>query len=70
MHGPAEGIVTNGLRWNLNDETLQPWSSRGVSNQMTTAVAEIFLRSGVLAVIQPLAYDFPRHTKRMNGVFE
>jgi thiamine pyrophosphokinase len=70
MHGSAEGIVTSGLRWNLNDENLLPWTSRGVSNEMTAAVAEISLRSGVLAIIQPLAYDRPHSEKRMNGVFE
>ena len=60
MHGPAEGIVTRGLRWKLDDETLLPWTSRGVSNEMTATVAEISLRSGVLAVVQPLAYHDPR----------
>lgn len=70
MHGPAEGIATSGLRWALDDDTLLPWTSRGVSNEMTTANAEIFLGSGVLTIIQPLAYDQPHPEKRKNGVFE
>src|SRR5829696_3144249 len=32
MHGPAEGVRTEGLRWALRDEVLQAGTSRGVSN--------------------------------------
>ena len=56
MNGPATGITTTGLRWNLNDETLEPWVSRGVSNEMTAEVAHVALRSGALIVVQPNAH--------------
>lgn len=57
MNGPAVGITTSGMRWNLNDDTLEPWVSRGVSNEMTEQSADITLRTGALIVVQPHAYD-------------
>ena len=32
LHGPAEGVTTEGLAYPLRGETLEPGSSRGVSN--------------------------------------
>jgi thiamine pyrophosphokinase len=51
--GPARGITTTGLRWSLADDTLEPGSSRGVSNEFTAAEAEITLAAGVLLAIAP-----------------
>jgi thiamine pyrophosphokinase len=51
--GPARGITTEGLVYPLDDETLWPGSSRGVSNEMTGATARVSLRDGTLLVIQP-----------------
>ena len=51
--GPAEGITTSGLRYPLADETLEPGSSRGVSNVFATPEARIDLRCGVLLAIRP-----------------
>jgi len=48
---PAEGITTQGLLYPLKDETLTPWRSRGISNQMLSASAEIHLRSGLLLCV-------------------
>lgn len=56
MNGPAVGITTSGLRWNLDDETLEPWVARGVSNEMTAEVATVSLRSGALMIVQPNAH--------------
>src|SRR5690606_35602307 len=39
VHGPAEGVRTDGLRYPLRGERLEPGSSRGVSNELTTGVA-------------------------------
>jgi thiamine pyrophosphokinase len=51
--GMAEGVRTTGLRWPLIDETLPFGSSRGVSNEFTSAVATVSITSGVLLVVQP-----------------
>lgn len=53
--GPAEGIHTRGLRWELSGGRLEPWSARGVSNRFTTPVASVRVASGVLMAIQPQA---------------
>ncbi len=46
--GPAEGVVTEGLRWALHGETLYPHKTRGVSNEMMGAEAHLRLRAGLL----------------------
>ncbi|MFM7270278.1 MAG: thiamine diphosphokinase [Actinomycetes bacterium] len=51
--GPARGITTTGLRWSLTDGTLEPGSSRGVSNEFTEVAAEVTLTAGVLLAIAP-----------------
>lgn len=56
MNGMAHGITTEGLRWPLRNESLAPWVSRGVSNELTGTSGEISLQSGALLVIQPEAF--------------
>ena len=51
--GPARGVRTAGLRWPLADDDLRHGSTRGVSNEMTSDVATVTLREGVLLAIQP-----------------
>jgi thiamine pyrophosphokinase len=53
LHGPAEGVVTEGLAYPLRGETLEPGSSRGVSNVFTGREARIVVARGVLAAIRP-----------------
>lgn len=53
VHGPAEGVTTEGLLYPLHDEDLLPGSTRGVSNELLRAEAEVRLRKGVLLAIQP-----------------
>ncbi len=48
---PAEGVVTEGLRWALHGEALIPHKSRGVSNEMLGAEAAIRLRAGLLLCV-------------------
>ena len=48
---PAMGIKTKGLKYPLQDETLFPERSRGVSNEMESGRAEISLKSGMLLCI-------------------
>jgi len=48
----AEGIVTTGLEYPLNNESLYAGFARGVSNRITEEQAEINLKAGLLFVIQ------------------
>ena len=56
MNGIAHGISTEGLRWQLHNESLAPWVSRGVSNELTGTSGDISLQSGALLVVQPEAF--------------
>lgn len=51
--GPAIGVRTQGLRWNLEDETLEAGTTRGLSNVMTSPVADIRLIRGCLLAVLP-----------------
>lgn len=51
--GPADGVTTTGLRWDLDHETLHPGHTRGVSNVFRAPVATVRLGSGLLVAIQP-----------------
>jgi thiamine pyrophosphokinase len=53
LGGPACGIVTDGLRYPLCDETLVPGTTRGVSNELTGDSGSVRLRTGTLLVVQP-----------------
>ncbi len=49
--GTVKGIRTKGLRWPLNHETLYPEKTRGVSNEMLDAAAEVSIEDGLLLII-------------------
>lgn len=51
--GPAAGVVTSGLEYPLAVETLEPGTTRGVSNVFTAAEAQVALTDGVLLAIRP-----------------
>jgi thiamine pyrophosphokinase len=53
LHGPGIGVTTTGLVYPLADETLEPGSSRGVSNVFAADKAHVQLRRGVLLVVRP-----------------
>jgi thiamine pyrophosphokinase len=65
VHGPAEGVVTEGLLYPLRSETLPAGSTRGVSNELTASTAQVRVTAGVLLVIQPgergSHFDRPGH---------
>ncbi len=48
---PVTGVRTEGLRWPLNNETLYPHKTRGVSNEMLAETAEISIAGGLLLII-------------------
>ena len=53
LHGPAEGVTTEGLVYPLRGETLLPGSSRGVSNVFAATEAGVTVSRGVLVVVRP-----------------
>jgi thiamine pyrophosphokinase len=53
VHGPAEGVVAEGLVYPLRRETLEPGSTRGVSNVFAAPEARIALERGVLLAVRP-----------------
>jgi thiamine pyrophosphokinase len=62
--GPAGPVRTTGLRYPLDDEILEPGSTRGVSNELVAAEAEVTTGRGVLLAVQPDAID---HLASMTG---
>ncbi len=53
LHGPASGVRTEGLAYPLAGETLDPGSSRGVSNVFAEETATIIVEHGVLLAVRP-----------------
>jgi thiamine pyrophosphokinase len=52
--GPASGIDTKGLRWDLRSANIPPGSTWGVSNEFTGPVADIRVGSGCLLAVIPI----------------
>ena len=48
---PVNGVQTQKLKWPLNNETLHPDKTRGISNEMLSDTATIQISSGKLIVI-------------------
>lgn len=65
VHGPAEGVTTEGLLYPLDNEDLLPGSTRGVSNEMLGEQAGVALCGGVLVAIVP--GDSGTHWHRLGG---
>jgi len=53
VNGPAIGVTTEGLTYPLRGETLEPGSSRGVSNVFESEEARISVADGVLLAVRP-----------------
>jgi thiamine pyrophosphokinase len=49
--GEAVGVTTRALEFPLNDETLYPYRTRGISNRMLKDEAEVSLRQGELLCV-------------------
>ena len=48
---PVRGVQTHGLKWILDNETLYPEKTRGISNEMLSELATIKIASGNLLII-------------------
>jgi thiamine pyrophosphokinase len=55
MGGPALGVSTRGLRWNLSRATLDHGTTLGVSNEFAAPVADIKVNQGCLLAVIPTA---------------
>jgi thiamine pyrophosphokinase len=53
LHGTAVGVETEGLVYPLRGETLEPGSSRGISNVFLADEAFISVKRGVLLAVRP-----------------
>ena len=51
LHGPAQGIHTQGLQYPLKNETLYSHKTRGISNRLNKPSATITLEEGLLLCI-------------------
>ena len=49
--GEVTGILTTGLKWSLQNETLYPHKTRGISNEMTGNTATVQIKSGLLLIV-------------------
>jgi thiamine pyrophosphokinase len=54
---PVEGIITKGLQYSLNNESLVPWQTRGISNIALDHSVEIDFRSGRLLIIRTKSHS-------------
>ncbi len=54
---PVEGIITKGLQYSLNNESLVPWQTRGISNVALAHSVEIDFRSGRLLIIRTKSHS-------------
>jgi thiamine pyrophosphokinase len=55
------GVRTNGLRWMLSGDSLKPYRSRGISNEMETVPASVTIESGLLLIVHS------RRSRRPSG---
>lgn len=47
----VHGVQTQNLKWQLNNETLYPEKTRGISNEMIEDTASIKIKSGLLLIV-------------------
>lgn len=53
LHGPARGVTTEALLYPLSAATLEPGSTRGVSNELVAEEASVVVAEGVVLAVQP-----------------
>jgi thiamine pyrophosphokinase len=53
LHGRAAGVTTEGLTYALQGESLEPGSSRGVSNTFSAPEARVSVEQGVVLAVCP-----------------
>jgi thiamine pyrophosphokinase len=71
--GAVSDIQSRGLKWPLNQETLYPDKTRGISNEMLGEAASFSIGSGLLLVVHrrtPLVSSQLSRTSATNGATE
>ena len=53
VNGPASGVHTEGLRWPLAGDRLEPGTSRGLSNEFLGEIARVSVDDGCVVVVVP-----------------
>ena len=53
--GNVEGVVTENLKWKLKYETLYSDKTRGISNEMTSNLATIAIKKGLLLIVHQIS---------------
>jgi thiamine pyrophosphokinase len=53
LAGPARGVGTEGLRWPLEQATLEPGSTLGISNRFLADRAVVTVDDGVVLMVRP-----------------
>ena len=53
VNGPASGVRSEGLRWPLRGDRLEPGTSRGLSNEFLGDVARVSVDGGCVVVVVP-----------------
>jgi len=48
--GEVTGVTTAGLRWSLDGDTLLPYKTRGISNEMLGDAASVAVKSGLVLI--------------------
>jgi thiamine pyrophosphokinase len=59
LNGSVKGIRTTGLKYPLNNETLYPDQTRGISNLMVRGTASITINQGLLLCIHEFSTQAP-----------
>lgn len=67
LGGPARGVTTERLKWELSEDTLVPFSSRGLSNVPLDQTFNVYVAEGYLAVVQPYFFDRASYTPTEGG---
>lgn len=49
--GEVSGVETKNLKWPLRNETLYPYKTRGISNEMLGEEASVKIKSGLLLIV-------------------
>jgi thiamine pyrophosphokinase len=56
--GEVRGVVTENLKWPLRSETLYPYKTRGISNEMLGETASVKIKSGLLLVVHKFNLEY------------
>jgi thiamine pyrophosphokinase len=59
VHGSAEGVTTDGLEYALQGETLEPGSTRGISNVFLRDTARVAVNGGTVLALRPFRSGDP-----------